>query len=93
MKTLPIELTKNGFTYTLVLRGERSCIYKQHVTPNISYYEVFVIKTRPAKVIFGKKIPEREVFPADEDFSYSAWSFGSYEKALQRFNELEEGIR
>ncbi len=64
MKRQPPELRKNGFKYTLVSRGHGSCIYKQHVTTNTKRFEVFLIKIRPAKVIFGKSYPAREVFPA-----------------------------
>lgn len=91
MKRLPENLRKNGFSYTLVLRGKRSCIYRQEVTVNMHYYEAFVIKVKPAKEIFGKSLPEREVFPANEDFGESAWSCRTLKRAKIRFIELEGG--
>ena len=39
--------------------------------------------------INGKKYEEREVFPKDEDFGYTAWTICNYDKALAKFNELE----
>ncbi len=89
MKRLPPELHKNGFKYTLVLRGQGSCIYKQHVTANIKRFEIFIIKTKPTKEIFGKQYPVREVFPANEDFGSTAWSCFTLDNAMNRFNKLE----
>jgi len=82
---------KNGYSYTQVYRGLRSCIYEQHVTPSVTYYEVFLIKISREKCINDKIIEARERFPRDEDFGYSAWTFSDFEKALRRYNELEKG--
>ncbi|MFC2119325.1 hypothetical protein ACFLSY_11855, partial [Bacteroidota bacterium] len=90
MRPLPEKLCKNGFSYTLVLRGKRSLIYEQTVTPNTSYFEVFIIKVKPEEEVFGKIIPEREVFPGNEDFGYGAWSIRDYKKAILKFKELED---
>lgn len=92
MKRLPPELQKNGFQYTLILRGHKSCIYKQHVTATIKHFEVFLIKTMPAKEIFGKQYPAREIFPANEDFGYTAWSCFTLDNAMNRFNHLENKL-
>ena len=94
MKTLPLKLRKKGFNYTQVLRGHRSCIYAQEVSPNRTCYEVFLIKVRPKKQITFKNevtrtFPEREVFPPDEAFGYWAWSYRSYERAFEKFQNLE----
>ena len=87
----PSTLRKNGFTYTQVCRGERSCVYEQLVTPEVKYYEVFIIKTRAEEKQFGKVYPAREVFPSNEDFGATAWSCRTLEKAMRRFNEIERG--
>ena len=88
-KYLPPELHKNGFKYTLVLREGRLAIYCQQVSAKTKCFEVFIIKTRPAKEIYGKKYPEREVFPANEDFGYTAWSCNTLDRAKMRFINLE----
>jgi len=88
---VPLKLRKNGYDYTQVLRGRRSCLYEQHVTPRIKQYEVFEIRIRPAETIQGKKYPEREKFPSNEDFGSWAWSYTSFEKAKAKFDELEAG--
>jgi hypothetical protein len=89
IKYLPHFLHKNRFLYTLVSRGQRSCIYMQHVSAKTKCFEVFLIKTRPAKELFGKKYPAREVFPANEDFGYTAWSCNTLDRAKMRFINLE----
>lgn len=91
MKTLPLKLRKNGYEYTQVLRGERSCIYEQRVSESVQSYEVFLIKIKPEKKIKGKIIPAREWFPHNEAGGEWFWTFRSYDRALWRFNELEAG--
>ena len=73
MKTLPLKLSKNGFNYTQVFRGDRSCIYAQEVMPDLTCYEVFKIKVKPPKkiIINGevlRTVEEMEKFPPDEAF-------------------------
>lgn len=94
MITLPEKLRKNGFQYSLVLRGERSCIFQQEVAPNLTCYEVFLIRIRQERIIridFQEKlISAREVFPSNEDFGQSAWAYRDYNKAFERYLELEK---
>ncbi|MFC2121112.1 hypothetical protein ACFLTI_05910 [Bacteroidota bacterium] len=95
VKTLPEKLKKNGFEYTQVLRGKKSCIYSQKVTEDMTYFEVFQIKVKPRRkiVVDGEVIREieaKEIFPNDEAFGYWAWSIKLYENALKKFKELEE---
>ena len=89
MITLSSKVRKNGFAYTLVCRGGRSCLYAQHVTPEMICFEVFIIRINKVKSIKGNIIPEKERFPSDEDFGKTAWSFSNYDSALAKFNELE----
>ena len=88
MKALPQTLRKNGFTYTQLLRGKKACIYEQGYAENIKYYEVFLLRIKPERIFKGKIIEEREAFPHDKAFGVWAWSFGSYEKAYQKYLEL-----
>jgi Iap family predicted aminopeptidase len=89
-KALQHNLRKNSYNYSLVLRGLRSFIFRQDVTPNKHYYEVFRKRVRSANCINGKIIPAREVFPGNEDFGKWAWSCFTYEQALKRFKEIEK---
>jgi hypothetical protein len=93
MKTLLPTIKKHGFTYTQVLRGKRSCIYEQRVAESIAYFEVFLIKVKPPQVYTsGRKYPEREVFPCNEDFGKTAWTCRSIEDAMIRYDWLEGAI-
>lgn len=93
MKTLPVKKRHNGFDYTLVRRDKRSCIYEQEVTPEIKYYEVFRIKVRKERIIkfkgVEKKIEAGEMWPGDEAFGKWAWTCRTLERAMDRFNDLE----
>lgn len=91
MKVLPLTFKKYGYTYTQVLRGKRSVIYRLQDTSKIDYFDVFKINTRKAKVIFGRSIPEREVLPSDEDYGVWAWSCRLFTRAKERFDKLESG--
>ena len=91
MKPLPLKLCKNGYCYTQVLRGKRSCVYRQEVLKDNFYYEVFLIKTLPADEFKGKAIPQREKFPYNEAFGHWAWSYKSYDQAYKAFLSLESG--
>lgn len=88
MRPLPQSLRKNGFDYNLAYRDAKRAIYRQHVTENCQYFEVFQIRIAKAGTFKGKNIPEREVFPSDNDFGSTAWTFREYDKALAKFNTL-----
>ena len=68
MITIPEKLRKNGFSYTLILRGTRSAIFEQNVCPGIKYFELFIIQIKPRIEIKGKVIEPREAFPKNESF-------------------------
>ena len=90
MKPLSDILRKNGFTYTLVLREGQSCIYEQSVAEKTAYYEVFIVQVRPQETIKGKMLPNREVFPGNEDFGVTAWSCRTLDDAMKRFEKLKK---
>jgi len=101
MTPLPLTLQKNGYEYTQIQRGIRSCIYKmrdltpipkkyEHI-PRIDYYEVFLIKIKPERTIKGKIIPAKEWFPGNEAGGTWLWTFRVYEEALFIFKQLEAG--
>lgn len=56
-------------------------------------YEVFRVRVRKEAEVFGKLLPEREVYPSTEDFGKIAWCTTTEKRALTIFNELVEGIR
>ena len=89
LKTLPIQLVKNGYTYTQVLRGNRSCIYEQRVSQYVVRFEVFLIKVKPETILAGKKLEAKERFPHDEAFGYWAWVYFTLNDAMKKYNQLE----
>lgn len=88
MRSLSRISEKNGFRYTLVLRNGRSAIYRQEVTPTLTHYEVFQIRVKPEKELFGKTIPEREVFPSNEDFGTRAWTYPDLGQAIDKLLKM-----
>lgn len=88
MKTLPLTLPKNGFTYTLVCREGNVAIYEQRVSEKVKYYEVILIKIRPEQLFKNVIREAHEVFPCNEDFGKTAWSCRTLADAMNRFNAL-----
>ena len=82
-------INKNNYTYTQVLKGKRYCLYEQRGVANMRCFELFEIKVLEPMHFNGKKYEEREVFPKDKDFGKTAWTICDWEKALAKFNELE----
>ena len=89
MIPLPQNLTYNHYGYTQVLKGKRYCLYEQNGIANMRCFELFEIKVRPKKDIKGIVLEEKELFPKDKDFGKTAWTICDWEKALAKFNELE----
>lgn len=99
-KLLDTEIKKNGFAYIQERRGERAFIYRQ-TDPETTEggeartvgFEVFKRKvSRAQSANMGGTIVEfeaKEKFPSNESFGLWAWAFKSWEKALEKFNELE----
>jgi len=82
-------INKNNYTYTQVLKGKRYCLYEQRGVANMRCFELFKLKVLAPMELNGKKYEEREVFPKDKDFGKTAWTICDWEKALAKFNELE----
>ena len=89
MIPLPQNLTYNHYGYTQVLKGKRYCLYEQRGVANMRCFELFEIKVLEPMELNGKYYEEREVFPKNEDFGKTAWTICDYDKALAKFNELE----
>jgi len=89
MIPLELEINYNRYTYTQVLKGKRYCLYEQRGVANMRCFELFEIKVLAPMHLNGKKYEEREVFPKDSDFGITAWAICDLDKALAKFNELE----
>jgi hypothetical protein len=88
LRPLPKKLRKNGFDYSLVIRNEKVAVYEQGYSKNLKYYEVFIVRIKPAIKFKGKDIPQREIFPSDGDFGKTAWSCRTMEEAFKNLIEL-----
>ena len=82
-------INKNNYTYTQVLKGKRYCLYEQNGIANMRCFELFEIKFSREKNINGLIIESKELFPKDTDFGKTAWAICDLDKALAKFNELE----
>lgn len=89
MEKLPITKKIHGYAHTQIKRGKKAFIYEQDLGNGIKQYEVFKLKTKPDRLVGGKVLPAKEVFPHDEAFGYWAWCISRYPEALKKFQELE----
>jgi hypothetical protein len=81
-----IEIKGLGFPVkaTLIKRTKTKALYKR----SDGYHEVFRIKVKPDRLVFGKSYPEEEVYPGNEDFGFSAWCCFNLENAERRYKNL-----
>lgn len=93
MKLLPSEISKNGFIYRLIERDHKRAIYSQSIGSKIYAYEVFIIKTQKAS---SQKIGDQwiyransELFPSNENFGKTAWTYPKLSEAKKKFYELK----
>ena len=94
MDLLPEEIRKNTYLYKFYKRGEKAMMYEQ-IEPDSGItvaYEVFKRKIDKPKVVFGIQLNEREIFPGNEDFGKWAWAIADEQRALQKFDDLENQV-
>jgi len=73
-----------NLTAKCIERTKRKAIYER----SDDVVEVFLVKISPATEAFGKSYPEREVYPGNEDFGKTAWTYRTLEKARRRYNKI-----
>lgn len=92
METLNTTIRKNGFVYEMIKRNNYFAIYAQYIEDEIIAYEVFRVKIQKPRVgkFAGVEIQfvEKELFPNNEDFGYTAFTCRNLEKAEKRFGEM-----
>jgi hypothetical protein len=90
MRKLESEIKTNGHLYKQIDRTQNTAIYSQHTKDGqLAGHEVFIIKIGKETEINGTLIPERELYPKNEDFGKTAWSVGIDKiRALKRFKEI-----
>ncbi len=95
MKPIETEISYQGRTLKQLRREGMVALYEVLSPGNVSYgYEVIIIKVAPAREIFGKQYPEREIYPsssvASNDWGSIAWSYGR--DWLDRASEHYDGL-
>ena len=89
MKKLETEFTKDIFTYKQLKRTDRVAMYAQYFEDKLISTEIFKIRVAPEQELFGKLLPEREIYPNNEQFGISALSISNNpEKVERKYNEL-----
>jgi hypothetical protein len=91
MQILETQLKAQDRTLKQLKRTSRIAIYELFGRGGVLYgYEVIVIKVHPQGQIMGRQYPEREGYPANEDWGRSAWSYPKIglAEAEKRFNGL-----
>ena len=71
-------------TATCIIRTPKKCIYLR----SDEYYEVFIVTIVKEGDVFGKLLPEREVYPCNEDFGKTAWTCKSEKRAYEIYNRI-----
>jgi hypothetical protein len=98
MQELEKKINKNSFEYVLHTRGKNAFIYEQKGKDAFGKiqtfaFEVFRKIVDPEKEVFNTVYPERERFCANEDFGKWAWSIREEDRAIKKFNELENEVQ
>ncbi len=84
MQTIPDSYRQAGHPMQLVKREGAVAMYK---ASHSDYWEVHIVRVRPAERIVKKDYPEREVLAGDEEFGTRAWACISEDRAERRFRE------
>lgn len=82
-----------GHNFILLKEGDYAFIYKKEQEENISF-EVFKKKLSPLLISFEDRIYSETDFkykyPKSEDFGVWAFTFNNFNKALNKFNEINK---
>jgi hypothetical protein len=91
MKILPKVIKSDGFIMTQVMREDDLAIYrriKQIGASTIEHFEVIVIRALPERETLGKIFPEREKYPASEDWRVYGWTCHTLEDAWNKISKI-----
>lgn len=68
MTPIPDTYSKNGYDFELVTRVGRVALYAQKRSGVLVAYEVCLIRSRDARMCFGKPVEAMEYLPSNEDW-------------------------
>lgn len=83
MKTLEFPFTSRGFKHELLQRDGLVCLVKRS-KPDHCHYEVVKLQIEPAKIMFGKEIPEHEAYPGNEKWGAHGFTYHSTQLDMAR---------
>lgn len=92
MIQLPLEITKDGFTYVQMHRKDYKAIYARYKGKEIINYEVFYINVSVSCLMDHDlgKAEERELYPIEQYFGRTAWRDKKEKRALSKYKSLKE---
>jgi hypothetical protein len=91
MKPLETSFKKYGHLFSLIVRDQHKALYERTTTEGHHIcYELIKVRVAKPKMFKDQLIPEREVYPSDEQLGTYGWSllYHSRESALDRYNSL-----
>jgi hypothetical protein len=91
METLKTELQVQNRTLKQIKRQGSVALYELYGPQGQLYgFEVVVVRIRRAEELFGRRYPERETYPGNEDWGTYGWSYlaSDLPGAQKRFEHL-----
>lgn len=86
---LPLRFEKNGFLYWQLVRTPAAAIYEQRTKDGRSiFFEVWRVRRRRARVVFGHETPATEVIPGNESWGKDGWTFYTLDRARAKYDDL-----
>jgi hypothetical protein len=87
LMVLQIRFEKNGFIYWQICRTDKAAIYEQRMPDGRRvFYEVWKIRTQPAKTYRGILYPAQERRPSTLDWGNYGWTYYSLQDAKKRYD-------
>lgn len=90
MAKLEMKIERKGFEYTILAReGNVALVKKSNLRfPDApTSYEVWIIKRRKARTIFGKHYPAQEEIPRDSQYGQTGWTFNDFKLAEEWYRK------
>jgi hypothetical protein len=91
MQELEFPFARSGFDHQLIERRGPFCLVKRSSAAgkrSHSHYEVVRLSIRGPDQLFGRFVPERECYPASEEWGRHGFTFYDLAKARERFEQL-----
>lgn len=85
MKRLEVDIQSEGYTYNLIKRSNKACLYEQRLGLNISGHLVFEINT----ALNTSSTLTEELFPDALAIDKWAWKYKRLLPAIIKFDELD----